>query len=189
MFAISLMSLFGYHIYLISQNRTTLEAFRPPYFRSGGSDRKGFFLGKSNNFREVLGDRPILWFVPVFTSLGDGLTYPRQGMDEEEGYSDGYESEDPGFHRGLNHENQSNFRSQQINRRFQSLTTEETDEDLDDSEADENVQLLPKTSSKMWQETETNMHAETSPDSLADVRFSDYSNSKGTNGTVHKNQS
>ena len=96
-----------------------------------------------------------------------------------------YESEDPGFHRGLNnHENQSNFRSQQINRRFQSLTTEETDEDLD-SEADENVQLLPKTSSKMWQETETNMHAETSPDSLADVRFSDYSKVNGT----HLNQS
>ena len=28
MFAISLCSLFSYHIYLISQNRTTLEAFR-----------------------------------------------------------------------------------------------------------------------------------------------------------------
>ena len=188
------MSLFGYHIYLISQNRTTLEAFRPPYFRSGGSDRKGFFLGKSNNFREVLGDRPILWFIPVFSSLGDGLTYPRVNpMDEEEGYSDGYESDlgppGPNGHFGQL-QNQNNFR-QQINRRFQSLTTEETDEDLD-SEADENVQLLPTknggtgNSAKMWQETET-AHAETSPDSLADVRFSDYS--KFNNGGTHLNQS
>ena len=91
MFALSLFSLFSYHIYLISQNRTTLEAFRPPVFRHGGSDRRGFYLGKLNHFREVLGDQPLLWFVPVFSSLGDGLTYPRQCMDEEEGgcYSDG----------------------------------------------------------------------------------------------------
>lgn len=94
MFAISLFSLFSYHIYLISQNRTTLEAFRPPIFRHGGSDRKGFFLGKINNFREVLGDQALLWFVPVFTSLGDGLTYPRHcHLDEEEGGAGGGESE------------------------------------------------------------------------------------------------
>ena len=70
MFAISLLSLFGYHVYLISQNRTTLEAFRPPVFTHGGSNRKGFFLGKINNFREVLGDQPALWFVPIFTRYG-----------------------------------------------------------------------------------------------------------------------
>ena len=95
MFAISLLSLFGYHIYLISQNRTTLEAFRPPIFQHGGSNRKGFFLGNLNNFREVLGDQPALWFVPVFSSLGEGLTFPRQcQINEEDGFSDGYESED-----------------------------------------------------------------------------------------------
>ena len=93
MFAISLFSLFSYHIYLISQNRTTLEAFRAPVFRHGGSDRKGFYLGKLNNFREVLGDQALLWFVPVFSSLGDGLIFPRHcHLDEEEGgseFSDG----------------------------------------------------------------------------------------------------
>ena len=180
MFAVSLLSLFGYHIYLISQNRTTLEAFRPPFFRSGSADRKGFFLGKGNNFREVLGDRPMLWFVPVFTSLGDGLTFPRQGMDEEEGYSDGYESDLNSTPHGIH---------RQLNRRFQSLNTNANEEtsDLSDDDADENVLLLPpKNSFKSWQESEV---AETSPDSLADVRFSDYSNSKGHNGTVHKNQS
>jgi len=190
MFAVSLLSLFGYHIYLISQNRTTLEAFRPPFFRSGSADRKGFFLGKGNNFREVLGDRPMLWFVPVFTSLGDGLTFPRQGMDEEEGYSDGYESDlnnrgDHGIHR-------------QLNRRFQSLNTNAEETSDDPSDADENVLLLPpknNSSFKSWQENERSEVAETSPDSLADVRFSDYSSKFGNggaagNGTVqHMNQS
>ena len=143
-------------------------------------DWKGFFLGKGNNFREVLGDRPMLWFVPVFTSLGDGLTFPRQGMDEEEGYSDGYESDLNSTPHGIH---------RQLNRRFQSLNTNANEEtsDLSDDDADENVLLLPpKNNFKSWQESEV---AETSPDSLADVRFSDYSNSKGHNGTVHKNQS
>ena len=73
------------------------------------------------------------------------------------------------------------------------MTTEETDEDLD-SEADENVQLLPTKSNgsgnnaKVWAETET-AHAETSPDSLADVRFSDYSTKFNSNGGTHLNQS
>ena len=186
MFAVSLLSLFGYHIYLISQNRTTLEAFRPPFFRSGGSDRKGFFLGKGNNFREVLGDRPALWFVPVFTSLGDGLTYPRQGgMDEEEGYSDGYESGD--HHAGMIH--------RQLNRRFQSLNTHEhgSSDEQSDVDDDENVLLLPPKKPRSWQENEQQRseQAETSPDSLADdVRFSDYSTSKfsSSNGGAHLNQ-
>ena len=49
-----------------------------------GSAVKGFYLGKCNNFREVLGDQPLLWFVPVFSSLGDGLTFPRQCQLDED---------------------------------------------------------------------------------------------------------
>jgi hypothetical protein len=33
MFSISLCSLLGYHIHLLLNNRTTLEAFRAPVFR------------------------------------------------------------------------------------------------------------------------------------------------------------
>ncbi|XP_045516785.1 palmitoyltransferase ZDHHC2-like isoform X5 [Pieris brassicae] len=101
MFAVSLGSLFGYHCYLVSHNRTTLdmlvsynqsgsptgqivnsmllnmfnEAFRAPMFR-GGADKNGFSIGAYKNFKEVFGNSPNLWFLPVFTSLGDGCEYP-----------------------------------------------------------------------------------------------------------------
>lgn len=75
MFAISLGSLFGYHCYLVANNRTTLEAFRAPMFR-GGADKNGFSIGAFNNFKEVFGNSPNLWMVPVFTSLGDGCEFP-----------------------------------------------------------------------------------------------------------------
>ncbi|XP_021195378.1 palmitoyltransferase ZDHHC15B isoform X1 [Helicoverpa armigera] len=75
MFAISLGSLFGYHCYLVMNNRTTLEAFRAPMFR-GGADKNGFSIGAFNNFKEVFGNSPNLWLVPVFTSLGDGCEFP-----------------------------------------------------------------------------------------------------------------
>ncbi|XP_022902148.1 palmitoyltransferase ZDHHC2 isoform X2 [Onthophagus taurus] len=75
MFAISLVSLFCYHCYLVLQNRTTLEAFRAPIFQTG-PDKQGFDLGKYNNFREIFGVKPKLWILPIPTSLGDGVAYP-----------------------------------------------------------------------------------------------------------------
>ena len=75
MFCISVSSLFWYHVYLVLSNRSTLEQFRAPYFDQG-PDENGWGLGKRNNFQEVFGDRPILWFFPVLTSIGDGLTFP-----------------------------------------------------------------------------------------------------------------
>lgn len=75
MFATSLLSLFIYHCYLVSHNRTTLEAFRAPVFPTG-PDKSGFSLGKYNNFQEVFGDQRLFWFIPVFTSLGDGCVWP-----------------------------------------------------------------------------------------------------------------
>ncbi len=50
MFSVSLASLFGYHVYLVSRNMTTLEAFRPPVFRHG-PDKFAFHLGKISNFQ------------------------------------------------------------------------------------------------------------------------------------------
>ncbi|EEB13695.1 Palmitoyltransferase ZDHHC15, putative [Pediculus humanus corporis] len=82
MFSVSLLSLFSYHCYLILHNRTTLEAFRAPLF-TAGADKNGFNLGAFNNFQEVFGDNKKTWFLPVFTSLGDGITYPQKSVDED----------------------------------------------------------------------------------------------------------
>lgn len=75
MFAISLLSLFCYHCHLIAHNRTTLEAFRPPIFKYG-PDKDGYDIGLYNNFVQVFGNKRFLWMLPIFTSLGDGCTFP-----------------------------------------------------------------------------------------------------------------
>ncbi|XP_033871610.1 palmitoyltransferase ZDHHC2 isoform X1 [Acipenser ruthenus] len=75
MFSISLASLFGYHCWLVSKNRSTLEAFRAPAFRHG-ADKNGFSLGFGKNLRQVFGDEKKYWFLPVFSSLGDGCSFP-----------------------------------------------------------------------------------------------------------------
>lgn len=84
MFGISLISLFCYHCYLVSENRTTLEAFRAPIFRGQGEDKHGFSLGRYNNFRQVFGENPKTWLIPVKTSFGDGLIFPQKSTDEEQ---------------------------------------------------------------------------------------------------------
>ncbi|KAL4641478.1 palmitoyltransferase ZDHHC2-like isoform X2 [Arapaima gigas] len=75
MFSVSLSSLFGYHCWLVCKNRSTLEAFRAPSFRHG-ADKNGFSLGFSKNFRQVFGDEKKYWPLPVFSSLGDGCSFP-----------------------------------------------------------------------------------------------------------------
>ncbi len=113
MFSLSLASLFFYHLYLVSKNMTTLESFRAPITRNG-PDKMAFYLGKSSNFQarrrrpgvrpasrcrisnayffspsnlqEVFGDSKVLWFLPMFSSFGDGVAYPQRGqLDEEAG--------------------------------------------------------------------------------------------------------
>jgi len=99
MFSISLCSLLGYHIHLVLNNRTTLEAFRAPVFRRG-PDKEGFSLGKRGNIAEVFGD--ICWkmALPVFSSFGDGLTYPQRFVEDPE----------MGLNNGLHNSTSSNVR-------------------------------------------------------------------------------
>ncbi|KAI5694516.1 hypothetical protein M8J76_000454 [Diaphorina citri] len=69
------LALLAYHIYLMLHNRTTLDAYRAPQFNYG-PDRNGFDLGKRNNFYQVFGKDWFLWFFPVFSSLGNGWSFP-----------------------------------------------------------------------------------------------------------------
>ncbi|CAO2611935.1 Palmitoyltransferase ZDHHC2 [Lemmus lemmus] len=75
MFSVSLSSLFGYHCWLVSKNKSTLEAFRNPVFRHG-TDKNGFSLGFSKNMRQVFGDEKKYWLLPIFSSQGDGCSFP-----------------------------------------------------------------------------------------------------------------
>ncbi|MEJ1280358.1 hypothetical protein NN561_011303 [Cricetulus griseus] len=61
------------------------ESFRAPMF-SYGIDGNGFSLGCSKNWRQVFGDEKKYWLVPVFSSLGDGCSFPTRlvGMDPEQ---------------------------------------------------------------------------------------------------------
>jgi len=41
-------------------------------------------IGRKKNWEQVFGTKPALWFLPVFTSLGDGYTYPHSPVFREE---------------------------------------------------------------------------------------------------------
>ncbi|XP_036153346.1 palmitoyltransferase ZDHHC20 isoform X7 [Myotis myotis] len=85
MFFISVLSLFSYHCWLVGKNRTTIESFSAPTF-SYGPDGNGFSLGYSKNWRQVFGDEKKYWLLPIFSSLGDGCSFPTRlvGMDPEQ---------------------------------------------------------------------------------------------------------
>uniref|UniRef100_A0A8C2FUZ8 Palmitoyltransferase n=1 Tax=Cyprinus carpio TaxID=7962 RepID=A0A8C2FUZ8_CYPCA len=86
MFFISILSLFSYHLWLVGKNRTTIEAFRAPVFRNG-PDKNGFTLGFRKNVTQVFGDQKKYWCLPIYSSLGDGYTFPTRlvNADSEQG--------------------------------------------------------------------------------------------------------
>lgn len=68
-FALAFVLLLSFHLYLVCRNRTTLELMAV----------KGalqYDLGIRKNITQVFGVRKRLWFVPVYTSLGDGAAFP-----------------------------------------------------------------------------------------------------------------
>jgi len=78
LFSISVSSLFWYHVYLVLNNRSTLEQFRGPVFDDQTSDKDGWSLGHLNNFKEVFGLNPLLWPIPIPTHIGDGTNFPHR---------------------------------------------------------------------------------------------------------------
>lgn len=86
MLSLGLLFLYCYHIYLLLNNRSTLESFRPPLM-TYGPDRNAFNLGKKENLMQLFGKNRMLWLLPVFTTEGSGITYHQRrqlGYGDEE---------------------------------------------------------------------------------------------------------
>lgn len=59
------------HFQLAMKNETTIENY---------SDRRQpnpYDLGRGENFRQVFGTNPLFWLLPLQTTVGDGLSFPR----------------------------------------------------------------------------------------------------------------
>ena len=94
LFFLSTSALFLYHSHLIVTNRTTLESTeygverRKSIFASQGfaedmlDDSNLYDLGKLANIQQVLGKNPLTWFLPIFTTQGDGVTFPKMVSHE-----------------------------------------------------------------------------------------------------------
>lgn len=85
MFAISVLSLLAYHIYLVARNCTTLESFRAPIFHATGlPDQNGFNLNMRENFAQVFGSSFLKAFLPISTSLTNGKEFPESDKQRRE---------------------------------------------------------------------------------------------------------
>jgi palmitoyltransferase len=74
LFAICVLTLFGYHCFLLACNKSTIEAYQPPVFPSG-PDKDGFNIGCYNNFIQVFGRDKRYWLLPFYSSIGDGVEF------------------------------------------------------------------------------------------------------------------
>lgn len=73
-FGLSVGLLLGLHCYLLLKNTSTIED-------SYSSDKHIYNIGRRENLREVFGDNALLWLLPIYSSIGDGINYPRLGYD------------------------------------------------------------------------------------------------------------
>jgi hypothetical protein len=65
------MTFFVSHFRMMMINQTTLESMR-----GASAVGSAYDVGVRANLEQVLGRNVALWFVPVATSLGDGITFP-----------------------------------------------------------------------------------------------------------------
>ncbi len=66
-----------YHLFLVVCNRSTLEQFRAPVLSGGREDKFAWNLGRVRNVQQVFGANLLRAFLPLTSTQGDGLHYPR----------------------------------------------------------------------------------------------------------------
>ncbi|KAJ3428537.1 s-acyltransferase [Anaeramoeba flamelloides] len=79
-FFLSTLPLFLFHLSLIKKNETTMEHYE--YWEEANLINV-FDLGKKQNWIQVFGENKKLWFVPVFTTPGDGYHFPTNLLNEK----------------------------------------------------------------------------------------------------------
>jgi len=66
------------HLRFVCLNTTTIESLEiKPRLRKGAiKGNNPYDLGMKNNFKQVFGDKPLLWFLPIASTKGNGLSFP-----------------------------------------------------------------------------------------------------------------
>lgn len=70
------------HIDFFLRNLTTIETFN-----LGGSYENEYDLGSVKNWKQLCGNNPFLWCLPVYTSKGNGTAFPKAADREIRVYS------------------------------------------------------------------------------------------------------
>ncbi|KAJ3431220.1 s-acyltransferase [Anaeramoeba flamelloides] len=73
LFCISTFSLLFTHINLIFQNMTTIEHYE---YNEAPELVNVYDLGKKQNWIQIFGNNKLLWFIPIYTTPGDGYSFP-----------------------------------------------------------------------------------------------------------------
>jgi palmitoyltransferase len=79
-FGLGLLCFTGQHVSLAMSNKTTLESFD-----RNMNNYNPYDIGKMKNWSQVFGNKPILWFLPVISYIGNGYEYERKEGDIEAG--------------------------------------------------------------------------------------------------------
>lgn len=76
------IALVSLHFYLIYHNRTTIEQIQHKDLKKDGQLTENWYgfkynVGLKENWRQVFGTNPWLWFIPYRNSKGDGVNFPK----------------------------------------------------------------------------------------------------------------
>uniref|UniRef100_A0A0K0EHM7 Palmitoyltransferase n=1 Tax=Strongyloides stercoralis TaxID=6248 RepID=A0A0K0EHM7_STRER len=74
---VAIISMLLWHLTLVGRNLTTNESYRSPFFTFGAS-KKEYNISLRHNFSEVFGSNILLWFIPIWTSKGDGFIFKQK---------------------------------------------------------------------------------------------------------------
>jgi len=84
---------FVFHMWLLMKNLTTIEYCESRHAAVGGDGQSKYDVGTINNIKQILGDNPLLWFVPVGRPGGDGFTFPMNHVSTHEEISSSHGNE------------------------------------------------------------------------------------------------